>query len=52
VSMDLQGRFMSASVAHLDARGHLQTTCTEDLDTAVKVLEGSSLQTGRKLEVK
>lgn len=52
VRLDLQGRFMSASVAHLDANGHLQTTCTEDLGEAKKVLEGSTPQTSRKVEVK
>ncbi len=52
ISIDLQGRFMSASVAHLDAKGHLHTTCTEDLDTAVQAMEGTSPKSGRKLEVK
>ncbi len=52
VSVDLQGRFMSASVAHIDAKGQLHTTCTEDLNEAKRVLEGTSPQTSRKLEVK
>jgi hypothetical protein len=52
VRLNLQGRFMNASVAHLDAQGHVQTSCTEDLDQAECFLEGTSPQASRKAEVK
>ena len=52
VRMNLQGRFMSASVARLDAQGHVHTTCTEDLDQAQRVLHGTTPLASPKAEVK
>jgi hypothetical protein len=34
VGVNLQGRFQSATVAHVDAAGHLHTSCLEDASRA------------------
>lgn len=40
--VDLQGRFMSASIARLDANGKVETTCVEDAEAAAAFLHGES----------
>ena len=40
VSVYLQGRFMSASVARIGADGEVQTLCTDEFDQAHAFLEG------------
>lgn len=40
VGVDLQGRFMNASVVRLGADGQLETICTEDHDHAEDFLHG------------
>ena len=52
VRMNLQGRFMSASMARLDAQGHVHTSCTEDLDQAERVLHEKTPLASQKAEVK
>jgi hypothetical protein len=38
VMVDLQGRFMNASVATIDENGELQTSCVDDADEALHLL--------------
>ena len=40
VSVDLQGRFMSASVARLDEEGQMETTCVESAAALEGFLQG------------
>jgi hypothetical protein len=40
VSVDLQGRFMSASVARIDQDGQLETTCVESAEALNDFLNG------------
>jgi hypothetical protein len=42
VSVNLEGRFMNASVARIDADGKVETLCAEDLDEARAFLDGAA----------
>jgi len=52
VSVRLDGRFMSASLARTDADGNLETLCTEDAAEARAFLEGAPERDARGLEVR
>lgn len=41
VSVDLQGRFMSASLARIDSDGTIEATCVESADRAAEFLSGA-----------
>ena len=42
VSVDLEGRFMSATLARLDSNGQMETTCVESIDAAAGFLRGEN----------
>ena len=44
VSVDLQGRFQSASVARINADGEVETTCVETQAAADSFLSGSAVE--------
>lgn len=51
VSMNLQGRFMSASVARIGADGKVETLCADDAATAEAFLNGKPATDADGLEV-
>lgn len=52
VSVRLDGRFMSASLARIGDDGRLETLCTESADEARAFLEGAPERDARGLEVR
>ena len=53
VSVHLQGRFMSASLARIDENGELETTCVETLEDAEAFRSGETVTpVAPKAEVK
>jgi hypothetical protein len=46
VSVDLQGRFMSASLARINTDGSLESTCVESVEQAEHFLSGAAHAAG------